>query len=103
MNLDRLYEQAMAAYRSRLKAAVAKMREARASEVFTAVERELHALTSELAADKTQRVLSDACADKERRRQALASVREIAASRGIEMRTEKAREVPIRTLNETAA
>ncbi len=51
MNLDRLYEQAMAAYRSRLKATVAKMREARASEVFTAVERELHALTSELAAD----------------------------------------------------
>jgi len=99
MELDHLYEQALAAYSERLKAAVARMREVRTPEDFTAAERELHALTRELAADMTERVLSDACADKERRRLALASAREVAAARGIEMRTEKAREVPIRTLS----
>lgn len=74
------------------------MGEVRTPEAFTKVERELHALTSEFASEMTQRVLSAVCADKERRRQALAAVREVAATRGIEMRTEKARETPIRTL-----
>lgn len=98
MDLDHLYEQAMAAYSIRLKAAVARMREVRTPAAFTEVERELHALTRELAAEMTQRVLTDVCADPERRRQALAGVRSLAATRGIEMRTEKAREVPVRTL-----
>ncbi len=94
-----MVEEAMAAYRVRLTATVAKMRDVRTSEGFTCLERELMALTQELAADMTHRVLNDVCADKVRRKSALAGVRELAASRGIKLRTERDRDVPVRTLS----
>ena len=99
MDMDKMVEDAMAAYRVRLTATVARMREVRTPEGFTKLERDLMALTQELAADMTHRVLNDVCADKERRKAALAGVREVADPRGIKLRVERDREVPVRTLS----
>ena len=88
---------AVAAFRAQLVAAVDQMGEARAPAAFCASERTVHSLALEIAADLTQRVLQAVSDDKERRREAMARVRELAASRGIEVRQERSRKTKVRT------
>lgn len=96
--MDQLVDDAVAAFRARLIGVVEEMGEARDASSFTASERELVMMTRELAADMTQRVLQTVSDDAERRKEALARVREKADRRGIDIRTERKRRTPIRTL-----
>jgi hypothetical protein len=96
--MDQLVDDAVAAFRARLVEVVREMGEARDPASFTASERELVGMTRELAADMTQRVLQTVSDDAERRKEALARVRKKADRRGIDIRTERKRKTPIRTL-----
>lgn len=88
---------AVAAFRAQMVAAVDQMREARTPAAFCVSERTVHSLALEIAANLTQRVLQAVSDDKERRREAMARVRELAASRGIQVRQERCRKTKLRT------
>lgn len=96
--MSNLFDDAVAAYRARLVTAIEVMRAAADPTTFVAAERELVNLTRELAASMTVEVVQDISRDKERRSEALSRVRELAATKGIEMRTERDRSTSFRTL-----
>lgn len=97
-DLNPLYDEAVATFRRRLVGVVESMRGSRDPEAFCGAERELAALAHDVAAEVTQRVVQELSDDKERRREALELVKERAAARGIEMRTERDRRTEFRTL-----
>ena len=88
---------AVAAFRARLIEAVDQMGKARTPASFCASERTVIALALDLAADLTQRVLQEVSDDKARRREASARVRNLAASRGLQVRQERSRKTKVRT------
>lgn len=96
---DRLLDAALADFRSRLVAAVGRMTAADSPETFCAAEREVHALTAQVAAELTRRAIQDMSDDPTRRRHALATVRERAASKGVELRVERVRKTDVRLLS----
>ena len=96
--LDPLFDEAVATFRRRLAGVVERMRVSRDPEAFCSGERELSALAHDVASEVTQRVVQALSDDKVRRRDALELVRERAATRGIEMRTERDRRTEFRTL-----
>jgi len=98
MELDALFEEAVAEFRRRLGSVVADMRSARDPAAFCSAERALAALAQKVASDVTQRVVQDLSQDRPRRREALGEVRARASERGIEMRIERDRRTAFRTL-----
>lgn len=94
-----LLDDLVASFRERMLDAVARMDEARTPEAFCDAERGVHSLALELAAEVTRAVLQQASDKSSRRREALARVRKRAASKGLQMKTERTRETPIRTLS----
>ncbi len=96
--MDGLVDEIVLAFRHRLVEVGREMGEARDPETFAATERELLQMARELAAEMTGRILQQVSDDKERRKEALAAVREKADTRGIEVRTERDRVTPVRTL-----
>lgn len=96
--MDQLVDDVVAAFRARLVEVVAGMGQARDASSFTECERALVSMARDLAAEMTGRVLQAVSDDAERRKEALARVRELAGRRGIEVRTERNRRTPVRTL-----
>jgi hypothetical protein len=97
-DVDGLVDEIVLAFRHRLIEVGRQMGEARDPRAFVATERELLQMARELAAEMTGRILQQISDDKERRKEALAAVREKADTRGIEVRTERDRVTPVRTL-----
>ena len=95
---EHLVDEVMLAFRERLVGTLADMGAARDAALFVDSERRVGALTREMAAELTRHVLQEISDDKERRKEALARVRSKAKRRGIEVRTERSRRTPIRTL-----
>ena len=95
---EHLVDEVMLAFRERLVGTLADMSAARDAALFVDSERRVGALTREMAAELTRHVLQEISDDKERRKEALARVRSKAKRRGIEVRTERSRRTPIRTL-----
>lgn len=93
-----LVDAVVEAFRHRLIEAIATMGAARDAEAFCAAERAVTALALEAASAITQRVLQQVSDDKSRRKEALVRVRGRASGRGIEVRVERARTTPVRTL-----
>lgn len=98
MELDALFEEAVAEFRRRLGSVVSDMRSARDPAAFCTAERALAALAQKVASEVTQRVVQDLSEDRARRREALGEVRVRASERGIEMRIERDRRTTFRTL-----
>ena len=98
-SMDRLFDDAVAAFRKELIAAVEGMRESRSPQEFTDSEREVHRLSRRFAAKLTAEVMQAVSDDPSRRKEALARVRERAGARGIDLRVERKRKTPVRTLN----
>lgn len=96
--MSQLFDDAVAAFRARLVAAVASMSDARDAEAFCDAERAVVGLAQELASEMTQRVLQQVSDDKTRRTEAVARVRERAAEKGIDLRLERVRRTEVRTL-----
>ena len=86
------------AFRARMVVAMEQMRAARTPEAFCVAEREVHALALDLASEVTRETLQQASDDAGRRAEALARVREIAATRGITLRQERDRQTQVRTV-----
>jgi len=97
-NMDQLVDDVVAAFRARIVEVAREMREARDPSSFTHSERELVGMARELAAAMTERVVQSISDDAERRKEALARVRAKADTCGIDIRTERKRRTPIRTL-----
>lgn len=95
---SQLFETVVAAFRARLTEAVEQVREARDPGSFCEGERLLRALALELAADMLQRVLQEVSDDSDRVGEAMASVRERGASRGITLRSAGRRKTLVRTI-----
>lgn len=96
--MSELFDEAVAADRARLVAAIEEMRQSVSAVTFTAAERQVVDLTQQLAAGLTQRVLQDISDDAVRRVEALWQVRQSAAQKGITVKTERDRTTPVRTL-----
>lgn len=96
--MSELLSEARADFEVRLQNAVFRMRQAETPQAFTEAERELHALTRQVAARITQRVLQDLSDDETRKRAAFDRIREKGASRGIRIRVERKRRTQVRTL-----
>lgn len=96
--VSELLSEARADFEVRLQYAVLRMRQAETPKAFTEAEREVHALTRQVAARITQRVLQDVSDDEARKHAALDQIREKGASRGIKMRVERKRRTQVRTL-----
>lgn len=96
--MEQLVDEVVLAFRHRLVEVGEEMGEARAAGTFVAAERELVQMAREMAAALTQRILQQVSDKKARRREAMALVRKKADTRGIEVRSERDRITPIRTL-----
>src|SRR5688572_27463489 len=96
--MSQLFDDAVAAFRVRLVAAVETMGNARDAVAFCDAERAVVGLAQELASEMTQRVLQQVSNDKGRREEAVAAVRQRAAQKGIELRLERVRRTEVRTL-----
>ena len=96
--MGQLVDDIVLAFRHRLVGVGEAMGEARDAAAFTETERELVQMAREMAAEMTGRILQKVSDDKARRKEAMAVVRRKADSRGIEVRTERDRVTPIRTL-----
>lgn len=99
MDAPKLINTAMAAFKERLVAAIERMERARNAESFCEVEREVFALTIELASEFTQRVLQHVSDDAERRKEANERIRAIAKTKGIEVRAQRHRVTLVRTIS----
>mgnify|MGYP000424253090 CR=1 FL=1 len=97
-DMEQLVDDIVLAFRHRLIEVGEEMGQARTPTLFVAAERELVQMARELAAEMTGRILQRVSDDKARRKEALAAVRARAETRGIEVRTERDRVTPIRTL-----
>jgi hypothetical protein len=97
-SFEQLLDNAVDRYRERLVAALGRMREAREPVSFCDAEREVDGLAHDLVADLVGGVVQDISDDRERQRAALARVRERATREGIQLRVERKRRTPFRTL-----
>ncbi len=86
-----LIDAAVEEFRARLMTALEAMGEARNPTAFCACERTVNLLALELAAALTHGIVQQVSDDKERRIEALALVRQRAATRGVEVRMESPR------------
>ncbi len=96
--MGELFDDAVAAFKVRLTAAVTEMRAAKDPESFTEAERTVHGLAQGLAASITKAVLQEVSNDGERSEEALSRVRDRAGTKGIQVRVERRRSTKIRTL-----
>ena len=94
-----LIADATRAFEALLVAAVEAMGEARTAEAFCAAERDVFRLSQEFAARLTGDVLQRLSDAPECCEEALAAVRTRAGKRGIQLRVERRRETPVRTLS----
>src|SRR5262245_34049591 len=97
--LDQLVDEAVVAYRQQLVAAAEAMSRAMDAVEFCAAERDVFALTRELASEITRSVVQAVCDDPLRRLQAMQRLVERAAARGIDVRVQRVRETAFRTSN----
>lgn len=96
-----LVQEIVDGFRRRLNEAAARMRHARSPRVFFDVEREVHDLARELADAFTAGILEEVVGDDQRARDATERVRERAAAKGIELRTQGRRPTPVQLLGGT--
>ncbi|MCP3959454.1 MAG: hypothetical protein GY719_16515 [bacterium] len=93
-----MFEQAVAAFRVRLTAALAQMREARDAAAFCEAERQVRTLAIKLSAAMAQSVLQELSDDKERVRAAIERVCARGVTRGITVRSVGRRKTLVRTV-----
>lgn len=96
--MEQLVDDIVLAFRHRLVEVGEEMDQARDPGAFVVAERELVQMAREMAAEMTGRILQRISDDKSRRKEAMAAVRTKADTRGIEIRSERDRVTPIRTL-----
>lgn len=96
--MDQLVDDIVLLFRERLVQVVEQMGEARSPEAFAKAERELVQMARELAAQLTGQVLQRVSDREDRKKEAIARIREMAARRGLDVRLERRRSTPVRTL-----
>lgn len=96
--MDQLVDEIVLLFRERLVKVAAEMGEARTPEAFVVAERELVQMARELAAEMTRQVVQQVSDREDRRKEAITRIREKAERRGLDVRLERHRSTPFRTL-----
>ena len=99
MDAPTFIDAAMAAFKERLVASIDRIENAGNARSFCEAEREVFALTMELASEFTRGVLQQISDDAERRKEANERIRAIADAKGIEVRAQRHRVTLVRTLS----